>query len=487
MALQKHFFLYFMSKVTSYPADYQTSPTLFELEPVAGKKVTVDFSASELSSLGGLALVSEYEKSSSRIIERIKSCIKDPRWEPIVIHSQTEMLSWRIYQIMAGFEDADDCDRLCSDGILKMCAGRSASDEMDLASQPTMTHLENRLSRKELFDIGEAFIDDFIASYESEPDSIIIDADDTNADTYGAQQLTLFNAYYGEYCYMPLLLFEGRSGKLILPVLRPGRGNKAINIAGLLKRLILKLRKKWKHTQIIVRGDSHFCSHDFMDWATDRQDGIHFISGLAGNVKLKRKSANWLDTAIASYEATGEEVRIFHSFMYKASSWKHQQRVVVKIEVNNLGTNVRYVVTDFSSNFFEMIDSLGVDTAIAYGKVLMHPVSQFDAFLSERSYRDPDYINDIMGTQCLRYMRYQEAEKYLRRVSTGYRERLNVKMYLRYDPFSYGYQKIDMDATYVNDKADDKYKFAKEMASLERDAKSLSDVNRRCRAKALLA
>ena len=36
------------------------------------------------------------------------------------------------------------------------------------------------------------------------------DVDDTNADTYGAQQLTLSNAYYREYCYMPLLLFEGR-------------------------------------------------------------------------------------------------------------------------------------------------------------------------------------------------------------------------------------------------------------------------------------
>ena len=111
--------------------------------------------------------------------------------------------------------------------------------------------------------------------------------------------------------------------------------------------MILKLRKKWKHTQIIVRGDSHFCSHDFMDWATDRQDGIHFITGLAGNVKLQKITAHWLDTAVASHKATGEDVRTFHSFMYKAGSWKHQQRVVVKIEVNNLGTNVRYVVTDF--------------------------------------------------------------------------------------------------------------------------------------------
>ena len=163
------FFLYFMCKNTTSSSDYQTSPTLFELDPVAGKKVSVDFSAPELSSLGGLVLVREYEKSSCDIIERIESCINDPRYEPMVVHSQTEMLRQRIYQIMAGFEDADDCDRLCGDGILKMCAGRATSDDTDLASQPTMTRLENRLSRMELFDIGECFVDDFIASYDSEP------------------------------------------------------------------------------------------------------------------------------------------------------------------------------------------------------------------------------------------------------------------------------------------------------------------------------
>ena len=58
-------------------------------------------------------------------------------------------------------------------------------------------------------------------------------------------------------------------------------------------------------------------------------------------MKLKIISANWLDTAIASYEATGEEVRIFHSFMYKAGSWKHQEGLCVKIEGDNVGVNVR--------------------------------------------------------------------------------------------------------------------------------------------------
>lgn len=32
-------------------------------------------------------------------------------------HNQTEMLRQRIYQIIAGFEDADDYDRLCRDGL----------------------------------------------------------------------------------------------------------------------------------------------------------------------------------------------------------------------------------------------------------------------------------------------------------------------------------------------------------------------------------
>ena len=89
MVKTRNIFPYFMNKITSYSADYQTFPSLFELEPVAGKKVTVDFSAPELSSLGGLSLVREYEKSSNRIIERIESCIKDPRLEPMVVHSQT--------------------------------------------------------------------------------------------------------------------------------------------------------------------------------------------------------------------------------------------------------------------------------------------------------------------------------------------------------------------------------------------------------------
>ena len=80
-----------------------------------------------------------------------------------------------------------------------------------------------------------------------------MDFDDSNSNTYGAQQLTLFDDYYHEYCYMTLFVFEGNSGKLVLPILRPGRPNKRANVTGLMIRLIEKLRQKWKNTFIVIR------------------------------------------------------------------------------------------------------------------------------------------------------------------------------------------------------------------------------------------
>lgn len=176
------------------------------------------------------------------------------------------MVTQRVFQIAAGYEDADDCDALRHDSMLKMCSGLLPKDG-DLCSQPTMSRLENHVSRQELYEMCRAFVHQFIRSYKKIPAKIILDFDDSNANTYGAQQLSLFNDYYGEYCYMPLFVFEGYSGKLVLPLLRPGRINKRTNTFGLMKRLITEIRKYWKDTVIIVRGDAMFCSHEFMEWA----------------------------------------------------------------------------------------------------------------------------------------------------------------------------------------------------------------------------
>jgi hypothetical protein len=45
---------------------------------------------------------------------------------------------------------------------------------------------------------------------------------------------------------------------MILPLLRPGCRNKSVNIYKILRRIINRLRKAWKDTEFIVRGDAHF-------------------------------------------------------------------------------------------------------------------------------------------------------------------------------------------------------------------------------------
>lgn len=313
---------------------------LFELSSINGKRVTVDFSAEEVSSDGGLLLLREVEEQTG-IIKRLAACIEDTRHQSYVKHTDESMLSQRVFQIAAGYEDANDCNALKDDGIFKIC-----SDSQDsLAAQPTMCRFENRPQRKELYNMAIALADHFIESYEQEPHIIFLDCDDTNSNTHGSQQYTLFNDYYNEYCYMPLHIYEGLSGKLITTILKPGRRSKNINVYSILSRLIKHLRASWKNTIIVVRGDSHFCCKELMDWAHE-QKSIHFITGLSGNSVLRKLAQITIESAEREYKQYGKPIKRYHTFDYKAASWQYQQRVIVKVEANSMGTNIRYVVTD---------------------------------------------------------------------------------------------------------------------------------------------
>ena len=127
---------------------------------------------------------------------------------------------------------------------------------------------------------------------------------------------------------------------------------------------------------------------------------------------------------------------------------------------------------DYSNHFFEMIDSLGVDVAVKYVDNVENPRTEFDRFLNSRGYTGSDYLNDILGTQYMRNMRYAEALEYFGRISDAYKH--HHHLYLEFDPFcadriSNGY-KIDF-----------KYDFAREMYSLEQGIAMAVDPNRKGR------
>lgn len=324
--------------------NFETNQKTLDLFPIAGKKIELSYTGEQISSDGGLLLLREVE-NQIRLIDGISSCITDTRDSRYIDHSITELITQRVFQIAAGYEDCNDCNDLRGDMVFKTCAGRLPQSDGDLASQPTMSRLENAVGPRDLLQMGKYLLDAFISSYTNAPGAIVIDCDDTNNDTYGQQQLTLFNSYYHGHCYMPLHIYEGLSGKLITTILKPGRRNKQNNVASLLKKIVRHLRKQWPDTMIIVRGDSHFASKDFMQWCTERPM-TGYITGLSGNKKLHQLAALTIESAEREFKQYGKPVKRYHSFMYQAGSWDAAQKVVVKVEVSSMGTNIRYVVTN---------------------------------------------------------------------------------------------------------------------------------------------
>lgn len=121
---------------------------------IHGKKIKVDFEAPNLSSNGGLLLLN---RQSCYFLDQIARCIPENRNLHLIQHTLSEMLRQRVGQIVCGYEDANDCDSLRHDSLLKMMAGRLPSDN-DLCSQPTMTRLENRIGFRTLYMIGKLFV-----------------------------------------------------------------------------------------------------------------------------------------------------------------------------------------------------------------------------------------------------------------------------------------------------------------------------------------
>src|SRR5262249_60187643 len=109
------------------PAVSDSQPVLnFPL--LSRKPVQVAFSGGSLSSDGGLLLLAQLDQKL-RLTERVAACLHDPRLPERVQHPLLDLLRQRIYQIAAGYEDANDATALRADPALKVAAGRCPTSD----------------------------------------------------------------------------------------------------------------------------------------------------------------------------------------------------------------------------------------------------------------------------------------------------------------------------------------------------------------------
>ena len=334
--------------------------TPLQLSPVANKPVLLDFNGGHLSSDAGVLLLKEVDQQSG-LITALAEAINDPRDERYTVHSHEDLARQRTFQIDAGYEDQNDANTLRYDPIFKMALGRAPLTGETLASQPTLSRFENTPTRSALYRMAQVLADHFIASYSEEPKMIVLDFDDTENRVHGDQQLALFNGYYGDYCFLPLHVYEGLSGRFITAILKPKvmTGKQALSVV---RRLIARLRAAWPKTLILFRGDSHFTYPEVMDYI-DNQSMVHYVTGIRSNEVLKKMAADVVEQARRLYrhrKAGAEDVSLlkvtrFHSDRYQARTWVRSRRVVIKVEVSAKGVNVRFVVTDLEDVGAQML------------------------------------------------------------------------------------------------------------------------------------
>jgi hypothetical protein len=304
------------------------------------RPLEIRFDAPLLSSDGGLVVLKKLDARLG-LTSRMAACVLDRRkGDPT--HTVLKMLRQRVYGICQGWEDCNDFDRLSSDPLYKQTL------EAELASQPTLSRLENAVTYKDLLRLSLELAHQFVDARKSEPaKQIVIDMDATEDPAHGQQEFEFYHGYYGKHCFLPLLVFcsvDGGDEELVGAILRPGNIHAGKRSASILKRLVQILRKAFPGTQILFRGDAGFALPEVYDCCEGL--GISYLISLARNSKLEAVAEPFMQVARAKRRESKQSAREFGETRYAAKTWTHERRVIIKAESMEKGDNPRFVVTN---------------------------------------------------------------------------------------------------------------------------------------------
>jgi hypothetical protein len=301
------------------------------------------FDGGRLTSDGGLPWLAEAEAASG-VCAALAACVPEWRRGP-VRHSLAALVQQRVFQIACGYEDQNDADTLRADPLLKLVCGRRPESAADLASQPTLSRLENAVDRHACARLAHALLEVYLRAREQDgvPTHLVLDIDSTDDPTHGAQEGTAYHGYYGQHMYHPLLIFDGQTAQLITALLRPGNAHPSRGVRSVLRVLVPLLRARWPGVCIEIRSDSGCAVPPIYD-VCERM-GVTYTIGLISNTRLEAVAAPLLAQAQAQRAATGEKVRLVAETTYQAGTWHHARRVVYKAETLDKGPNTRFVVT----------------------------------------------------------------------------------------------------------------------------------------------
>jgi hypothetical protein len=317
---------------------------MYRFDTLAGLALEAAFDGGRLTSDGGLVWLAEADRALG-LCAALAACV--PEWRRgVPRHSREALVRQRVFQIACGYEDQDDADTLRGDPLLKLVCGRPPETGDDLASQPTMSRLENAVGRHAVEALAEALVALYIRERGADgaPGRILLDLDGTDDPAHGQQEGVRYHGYYRQHMYHPLLVFDGDTGQVVAVALRPGNAHGSRFAALVLRRVVRRLRAAWPGVAVEVRADSAFAIPRLYAWC-EANDVVYSI-GLIPNPALERLAAPLLVEARWQSEGEGgAKVRLAGEASYRAGTWDKSRRVVFKAEILEKGPNTRFVAT----------------------------------------------------------------------------------------------------------------------------------------------
>ena len=289
-------------------------------------RLVLQFRGSAITSDAGLLAYRELDDSLG-LTDTGADTLADARTGKNGRHRLTGLLRQSVFGRLAGYEDVNDADRLCSDPAMRWVVGDWAITG-SAASASQMGRFETKwLSRTEnlaaLSDLPGQWIDK--VHQRRPPRTIVLDMDSSESPTYGEQEGSAYNGHFGCTCYHPLFVFN-QLGDVERCALRPGNVHSADGWRAVLEPVIARYRGIVKH--LYFRGDAAFANPEMYEFL--EAEGAGYTIRLPANSVLQHRIGYLLKRPVG--RPSHEVRRYYASFGYQAQSWNKPRRVVAKVE-----------------------------------------------------------------------------------------------------------------------------------------------------------
>jgi hypothetical protein len=374
--------------MTGLPAEH------FTLWKVGSQQIHLRFDGGRIVSDAGLLAVRALEKPM-RIIAALAERLPDPRSPQYIKHSAEAVLTQEVYQILAGYPDCSDAQRLREDPLFQILADVAPEADHPLASGSTLARFQYAYTRRQaelpleerpallemraaqtgrIRILNDYLVELFISTRRSPPTEIILDADASADPVHGQQALSGYHGYYRQHQYLPLFVYDGASGFPLAVWLRPGTVHASLGASDILAAIVTKLRAAWPGVRIRVRSDNGLAVPGLYEYCESHD--LPYAFGYASNAVLQRATQQALaDLQVYHhfYQHREPSVQRFESLSgYQAETWSQPRRIVAKIEVMPQGSQRRFVVT----NLDDPAEVVYRDFYVQRGRVPEQPIGE---------------------------------------------------------------------------------------------------------------